>query len=72
MPQERIPKGGRNVARGVRHRTHTAAMKPVHISRARARHLKNARRSCGVYFADQLAKMYARNYSPGHKAGKKG
>jgi hypothetical protein len=69
--QDRVPKGGKNVARGNRHRNHTKAMRPVRITRSRKRHLKNAKRSCGVYFAEQLAKEYARNSNPGHKAGNK-
>ena len=67
MAQDRVPKGGKNVKRGVMHRAQTQAMRPVHVKRARERHLKNARRSCGVYFRDQLAKEYARNPVPDKK-----
>ena len=71
MAQDRIPKGGKNVKRGVMRRAHTVAMRPVRVKRSRKRHLDNAKRSCGAYFAEQLAKEYARNPNPGRKAGNK-
>jgi hypothetical protein len=67
VTQDRIPKGGKNVKRGVIHRVQTAAMRPVRVKRSRNRHLKNARRSCGAKFAEQLAREYARNLVPTQK-----
>lgn len=58
--QQKVPKGGKNVARGVRHRAHTQSMRPVHIQRARERHIKNALRSCGKAFAENLRLHYAK------------
>ena len=58
--QERLPKGGKNVQRGNRLHNHTIAMRPRHIQNARDHHLKNAIRSCGLKFAEQLRLRYAR------------
>ena len=58
--QQKLPKGGRNIQRGNRLRNHTIAMRPRHIQNARDHHLKNAIRSCGLKFAEQLRLKYAR------------
>jgi len=58
--QQKLPKGGRNIERGNRQRNHTLSMRPRHIQNARDRHLKNAIRSCGLKFAEQLRLHYAR------------
>lgn len=61
MPnQERVPKGGRNVERGNRHRKRVQAERMDKIKRARERHLKNALRSCGPEFMEKLQLFYAR------------
>jgi hypothetical protein len=63
MPKQqtqRVPKGGKNVERGVRLRARTISMRPHHIKRSRERHLKNALRSCGEKFAEQLRVHYAK------------
>lgn len=64
-------KGSKSIKRAGRDRVHNASVRPAKILRARKRHLKNALRSCGEKFANELSKYYGRNYSPGQKAGHK-
>ena len=58
--QQKLPKGGKNVERGNRKRSQTAAARPNHIKHSREVHLKNARRSCGEKFAEKLRTYYAK------------
>jgi hypothetical protein len=58
--QQKLPKGGKNVERGNRNRAKTASERPNRIRHSREVHLKNARRSCGEKFAEQLRTYYAK------------
>jgi len=72
---QKIGKGGKNVKRGGRFASRTAAERPQKIARSRKHHLKNALRSCGEKFSKRLAEHYARigtiNVPTKHGKGKK-
>ena len=52
-------KSVKKLLRSSREKAMKQHMRPVHIKRARARHLKNARQSCGAEFAEQLSRRYS-------------
>jgi len=69
--QQKVPKGGKNVARGVRTRAYQLAQRPHHIAHSRMVHEHNALHCCGAKFAAELHKQYVLNSNPGKKHGKK-
>ena len=57
----------KKMQRSAREKNKKASLRPTHVKRARARHLKNARRSCGDAFAEKLGEHYAANPTPGKR-----
>lgn len=55
--------------RSARYAPRNAAARPHRVKTARERHLKNALRSCGRAFADDLRSYYADHYPVPKKAG---
>ena len=61
----------KNMTRSGRERARNSASRRSKINNARKRHVANAKRSCGVYFSQQLEKQYQKNPEPGIKCGKR-
>jgi len=57
----------KKMQRSAREKNKKTGLRPTHIKRARARHLKNARRSCGDAFASELGEHYIANPNPGKR-----
>jgi len=61
----------KKLQRSARNKGRNAAMRPIRIKRARARHLKNARQSCGQAFAERLELHYAAHPAEMRHQGRK-
>lgn len=55
--------------RSARHSGRNKSIRSASVARARKNHLRNARRSCGEVFAEELRTYYAKNPTPGKKVG---
>jgi hypothetical protein len=67
--QDKVGKSHKALLRSGRHKGRNASDRPAKVMRARKHHLRNALRSCGEVFAEQLRKYYTENPTPGKKVG---
>lgn len=72
MAQNQKVGKNKNMTRSGREKSRNSASRPSKINNARKRHIVNAKRSCGVYFSQQLEKYYQKNPVTGIKCGRKG
>ncbi len=72
MPGKEAGKSSKKLGRAARYTVRNKGQYAHHIAVARARHVKNALRSCGEKFAEQLRDYYSRHpiNSIGKRAGK--
>ena len=61
----------KNLMRSAREKPKNSSTRKSKINHARQNHIRNAKSSCGAYFALQLEKSYAKNPDPGTKVGKR-
>jgi hypothetical protein len=61
----------KNMTRSGREKSRNSASRQSKINNARKNHVANAKRSCGVYFSQQLEKYYQKNPVTGTKCGRR-